>query len=126
MNTKLTIDEKIALCEEYQNSQIPTKSIAEKYGISESAVSYIAIKMGATRRRPKRTSYIAKVCPKCKQTIMVEGAKFCYRCGADIRTNKELLIARIEASLPNILHMPQNMRDDMQRLLIDIIAELKK
>jgi predicted amidophosphoribosyltransferase len=87
--------------------------------------------MGAEPRVAKRfgkrkgKSESARICPKCRKTIEVKGARFCCYCGSDIRSSKELLIERIEGAMPNIIHLPINMRDDMQRLFIDVIKELK-
>jgi tRNA(Ile2) C34 agmatinyltransferase TiaS len=129
----LTIEQKKAIYEDYKDRSKTVEEIAKKYGIGNTAVSHIAVgEMGAEPRMPKRYgmkvkrySATARACPKCRKSIDVKGAKFCCFCGADIRTNKELLIERIENAMPDILHLPFNMRDGAQQLFVDIIKELK-
>ena len=74
------------------------------------------------KRKRKRKSEFAR---NAKKTVDVKGANFCCFCGSDIRSNKEKLIKRIEDAFVDISFMPQNRRDDMQKLFIDIINEFK-
>lgn len=131
---ELTHEQKMALCEDYKSREKTVKEIAAKYGIKHDCVARIAVEMGAAPRRKKMYGQprarkdrvkTARVCPKCRKTIDVKGASFCCFCGTDIRSSKELLIERVKRSMPTIMHLPANMRDDMQRLLLDIIKELE-
>ena len=130
----LTQEQKKALCEDYKDRSKTVGEIAAKYGIARSCVAQIAVELGteprcAARygqpRERKDRVQTARRCPKCHKTIDVKGARFCYFCGTDIRTGRELLIDRVKRSMPFIHHLPANMRDDMQRLLLDIIKELE-
>lgn len=125
----LTPEQKAALCEEYKDRKNRVEDIALKYGIARGLVARIAVEMGAEVRCVKRygkTKTTKRVCPKCQKTVDVKGANFCCFCGSDIRSNKEKLIKRIEDAFADISFMPQNRRDDIQKLFIDIINELKE
>jgi len=67
-----------------------------------------------------------RTCPKCRKTVDVKGARFCCFCGADIRSNKELLIERIHNAMSVLMLLPNSHRDEIQRLFLDIKAELGK
>lgn len=130
----LTEEQRKALCEDYKDRQKTVAEIAAKYGIAKASVTAVAVEMGAEPRcaasygKPRKLenrNTAARVCPKCHKTIDVKGASFCCFCATDIRTSKELLIDRVKRSMPFIHHLPANMRDDMQRLLLDIIKELE-
>lgn len=128
----LTREQKQAIYEEYKDRRNKVEEIAKKYGVQRGEIAHIAVEMGAEPRHAgkygvKHTKSGAAVrsCPKCRRVVAVEGAKFCCFCGADIRSNRELLVARIESVAPAIMHLPENMRDNMQRLFIDIIKELE-
>lgn len=125
---KLTLEQKKALCEEYKDHSINVNEIAERYGISRSRVSNIVVKMGEQLRRPKlkKRGATVRTCPKCRKAIDVKGAKFCCFCGADIRSNKELLIERITNAMRKTILLPEDARDEMQRLFLDIKTELSK
>lgn len=131
---ELTQEQKRALCEDYKNRENTVGEIAAKYGIGRTSVASVAVEMGAEPmcaarygqpRERKKRGKTARVCPKCRRTIDVKGAVFCCFCGADIRTSRELLIERVTSSMAFVQHLPANMRDDMQRLLLDIIRELE-
>jgi hypothetical protein len=123
----LTIEQKKAICEEYKDRSNKVEEIAKRYGIYRHTVVNIAVEMGAEQRRPRKKQDAAvKTCPKCRKTIDIKGAYFCCFCGADIRSNKELLIDRINTSMRKIKFLPEDMRDEIQHLFIDIKTELSK
>ena len=75
--------------------------------------------------------FSSNVCRKCGGTGYLNGYEHidgarCWRCGGDIRSNKELLIERAENVFKNIQFLPSNARDEMQTFLLDVIEELKK
>lgn len=126
MNAKLNQTDKQGIYEAYM-SGMRVSDIAEMYGVNHSTVSSVAKALGATFRRPKvKLTGSNKVCPNCKKAIEVKGAKFCCFCGADIRSPRELLIARIESVMPKLKFLPESDRDDMHKLLIEIRNELSK
>lgn len=121
--SKLTEDQKLQLLKDY-NDGVRVSAIADALGITKSSVSRIAQAMGASARKTKKVRDIYKICPKCHKHIEVKGAKFCCFCGADIRSNKELLVERITSSMTKLKYLPDDARDEMQKLLIDIKNEL--
>jgi hypothetical protein len=101
--------------------------ISEKYGILTSYVKKIATDMGATpRQKPHTRAQENKVCPKCRKKIEVNGAKFCPFCGTDIRSTRDILIERIDKARECLSMLPENARDEVCKLFVDIVAELKK
>lgn len=121
MQAKLTEEQKLQLLKDY-NAGVRVSAIADTLGIAKSSVSRIAQAMGASARLKVRD--IAKICPKCRKHIEVKGAKYCCFCGADIRSTKELLVERITNSMSKLKYLPDDARDEMQKLLIDIKNEL--
>lgn len=128
----LTQEQKRAICEEYKNPANKVTKIADRYGITRGQVAHIAVEGGAEPRNvrygEKRTTDKAarRVCPKCHRNVDVKGAKFCCYCGSDIRSNRELLIERINKASLNIMLLPPDKRDEMLALFIAITEELKK
>lgn len=123
----MTQETKRAIYEEYNNGD-KVKDIAARHGITASAVSHIAKKQGAGQRRPRKGDRggEAKVCPNCRRKITVMGAKFCCFCGADMRTEKDMLIERIRRGQEILSLLPSEVKDEVQRLFIDIEKELRK
>jgi transposase-like protein len=119
----------------YTDANVGVKAIAEAYSIDPSTVCRIAVQEGATPRVPaigenrtkhhKKSSDVRK-CKACGKNVDIAGAKFCPYCGNDIRSPKELLTQRINAFTPKIKYLPENCRDELQNLFIDIKAELSK
>lgn len=133
----LTQEVKNKIYEQYIKG-VPIKEIAAMYNVDYSSVSKTAISLGATPRQIKKTYAGApvrasgesarkyKVCDKCKKHIDVKGAMFCPYCGNDIRSPRDLLIARIAGAMSITKYLPEDMRDTMQNLLIDVKNELSK
>ena len=118
----------------------PVAEIATAYNVNPSTVSKTARVLGAKPRLNKltyarkpigtpsevTTSRKYKVCGNCKKHIEVKGAMFCPYCGNDLRTPRDLLIARIVNAMTVTKYLPDSMRDEMQNLLIDVKNELSK
>lgn len=129
----ITLEEKKKICEEYKDRSNKVDEIAKRYGILRADVAHIAVEMGAEPRtkgygqaRKKKRGATVRTCPKCHKAIDIKGARFCYLCGADIRSNKELLIDRIHKAMRLLTLMPEGTRGEMQGLLLDIKSELSK
>ena len=112
--------------EAYVNPNNRVEDIAREFKCCKRSVTHVAVEMGAEPRRPRRARGGAKHCPKCRRRIEVKGAKFCCYCGSDMRTEKELLIERIDRARECISLLPENARDEVQRLFVDIVTELTK
>lgn len=123
----LTSDEKNGVLRLYEEGE-KVANIAKQYGIEKSSVSRIAVELGAAPRRPsyfgtKRNS--VKVCPRCKKAVNVAGAKYCYHCGADVRSKRDILIEQNEALLKLFAFLPENSRDTFRDTILATIKELK-
>ena len=134
-NVTLTPQQRKEIHDLYTDTSVKVKEIAKAYNIDPSTVCRVATEQGAVKRNPKiaehRNSYYkvrsaVKKCERCKKQIPVQGAKFCPYCGNDIRSPKELLTHRINAFAPKIKYLPENSRDELQNLFIDLKAELAK
>lgn len=135
-NVTLTSQQRKEILELYNDSSVGVKAIAEAYSIDPSTVCRIAKQEGASlrnskigesrERKPKRTTPTVKTCGTCKKKVELPGAKFCPYCGTDIRSPKEMLIQHIVAFASKVRHLPENCRDGLQNLLIDVKNELAK
>ena len=121
----VTKEMKMAICEEYKDRNNRVTDIAKKYNIDQTSVIRYAVAMGAEQRLKRKPKTTARICPKCRKTIDIKGAKFCCYCGSDIRSNKEILIERVENAMTMISFLPVNMRDEAQHLFADVIKELE-
>lgn len=130
MKSTLTEAQKQEIFLKYLEPNIKLREISKEYGIRPSYVSKVAFALGAAPRQPKKTyqrkKKITKICPKCKKQIDIKGASFCCFCGADIRSPRELLIARICSAMGKVRFLPEDARDEIQKLLIDLKEELSK
>ena len=126
----LTQEQRQAIFEAYKDRSKAVAKIAEEYGISRTSLVRLVFEMGAEPRREKACKKnkikIGKTCPKCHKTIDVKGALYCCFCGADIRSDKELLIDRINSAMRKTILCPEGIRDELQTLYVDIKKELSK
>ena len=126
----MTEETKREILRDYENKNITVGEISTKYSIARSRVARIAVEMGAQPRREKAFGKSrgrkSKVCPKCKKRVEVSGARFCYNCGADIRSDRDLLIEKNEHLLQELLMLPQGVRDLFRDVLMENIKQLKE
>lgn len=125
----ITEETRQEICRDYQDKTITLDQMYEKYRLPKARIAKIAVEMGAAPRREKAwgsRNGSCKKCPKCRNTIDVKGAKFCCYCGSDLRSEKELLIERIENAFKVIQLLPQTQRDEMQQLFLEVIKALKE
>ncbi len=120
----------MAILEEYQNRENKVGDIAARYGIGRKDVTHIVIEQGGEPRRPnaigKRGGDKQKTCPHCRRRIAVQDAIYCCYCGGDMRSKRDLLVERAKRACGLIQFLPNNARDEMQQLLLDVIKELKE
>lgn len=125
--SKFTQEERQAIFEAYKDRNKTLENIAKEFEINRGAVVRIAVAMGAELRRPRKNSIATgKLCPKCHKHIDIKGTLYCCFCGADIRSEKELLIDRINSVMRKTVLCPEAIRDELQRLFVDIKTELSK
>lgn len=68
----------------------------------------------------------ANKCPHCGTTGHFKGARFCYRCGKDIRTESVVLAERLRTILGDIKFLPDNARAEASDTIQDVIRYLEK
>ena len=118
-------DRNQAIYEAYINGD-KVKDIAERFGVTHSYISQVAKAMGAPARKGMPPRGGKKTCPKCRRKIEVKDAKFCYFCGADIRSARDILIERVRKASELISFLPAHAQDELRDVICDVIAELKK
>lgn len=130
-NTKrqLTAEEKALILADYQNREIKVHDIPKKYGISLQKMQKTVLEMGAELRVPKKskTSKMKfKICSNCKKIIEIKGAKFCPFCASDLRSEKELLVEKVENLKELYSYLPETERDNFIKILCDVNLFLLK
>jgi hypothetical protein len=65
-------------------------------------------------------------CPNCRATGHYKGAKFCYKCGADIRTEADILRERLGKLVADFVYLPDSIRDNAYVVIQETIDFLRK
>lgn len=95
-----------------------TETLSEMFGISKSTVSYHVSNL-------KQKNRDKKVCPICKKKMDCD-ANYCSRCGADIRSERDILIESIGTLRALLIHLPENARAKADDITKNILNYLKK
>ena len=78
----------------------------------------------------KKREVVAKVsevkCPNCRATGHYKGAKFCYKCGADIRTEADILREKLGKLVADFVYLPDSVRDNAYSVVQETIDYLRK
>lgn len=123
----VTEQEKLDIVAAYK-SGMKLKELARVMGRSPTTVSIILEEKGErkiVRTGPKTKKKIV-ICPKCKATGNVKGAKFCYKCGVDIRTESDILRERLGKLISDFQFLPESARDNAYTVVQDAIDYLRK
>lgn len=107
-------------------SGMPIKEIGAKYHIDVSVPGKLARKAGFPGRQRTEAKVSAKACPKCRKEIDVKGARFCPFCGADIRTEAEMLVEKLEKSKELYRFLPASHRDEFVQTINEAIKTLQE
>lgn len=111
---------------DYSDTSQSVTSIAQKYGTSTSHISHIVKAHGGELRVPKHSFGKVIKCGKCYRKIEVKGAKFCPYCGADIRSEKDLILEKTNKLFSILGLLPESQRDPAQKIIRDICAYINK
>ena len=65
-------------------------------------------------------------CPHCGKTGQPKGARFCYHCGQDIRSESVILAERARKLLQVVQFLPENMKVETSDTVQAIIRYLEK
>lgn len=107
-------------------SGMPIKEIGAKYHIDVSMPGKLARKAGFPGRQRVEAKVSAKACPKCRKKTSVKGARFCPFCGADIRTEAEITVEKLEKAKEIYRFIPETYRDDFLLTMGEAIRLLKE
>lgn len=80
----------------------------------------------AIQRREADVKVSEVKCPNCRATGHYKGAKFCYKCGADIRTEADILRERLGKLVSDFIFLPDSIRDNACKVVQDTIDYLRK
>ncbi len=123
---KRTTREEIDYIVEAYKSGMKIRDIARNVGKCDQTISNILDKEGvcAIQRRVAKTSEVT--CPNCRATGHYKGAKFCYKCGADIRTEADILRERLGKLVADFQFLPDSIRDNAYIVVQETIDYLRK
>lgn len=66
-----------------------------------------------------------KACPHCKAKNHNKGARFCWKCGNDIRSEAAVLSERVSKLLRDVMLMPESVRNEASDTLQAVMKHLQ-
>lgn len=127
MNKPHTTREEIDFIIEAYKNGMKIQDIAESVGKHQQTIRNILDKEGV--RAIGKKEIVAKVsevkCPNCRATGHYKGAKFCYKCGADVRTESDILRERLGMLVSDFQFLPDSVRDKAYTVVQDTINYLR-
>ena len=128
MNSRYTSQEQINEIVEAYKGGMEIKELSEVTGKSHQTIRNILEREGIRKVNHRKTE--AKVseviCPTCRAKGHYKGAKFCYKCGADIRTEADILRERLGKLVSDFQFLPDSVRDNAYAVVQDAIVYLRK
>ena len=112
--------------------------IQETIGCSPNAIKNVVRDFKLKPRRPGRKrekleepakkTNVEKICPKCRKPIEVHGARFCPWCGADVRSERQIVAEELERVLGVVcdMNVPADSKDRACNTLRNAIRLLKE
>lgn len=126
----LTEEMKRDIVRDYADRTMPMRDLEGKYGIPRAQIAKIAVEAGAEPRRAKawgkRIGHKRRICPKCHEVININGARFCYVCGTDVRSETDILTERLEKVISYVRYLPENLRDEVRDTILAAINVITK
>ena len=128
MNNRYTSQEQINEIVEAYKGGMKIDDIAENCGKSSQTIRNIPEREGVREVKPRTSKkHLSKaVCPNCRAKGHYKGAKFCYKCGADIRTEADILRERLGKLVGDFQFLPDSIRDNAYTVVQDTIDYLRK
>lgn len=97
------------ICECYRKGEKPME-ISKSLGVHSTTIYRVLTRNGLYTPRKNNPKSIK--CPKCKcQINYILGAKFCYKCGADIRDEGDILIDKLSSVCSTAALFPSSEAD---------------
>lgn len=118
---KIYSDEMIKTIMEERQAGLTRAEISEKYAIPIGSLSNIITK---EQKREKAEAKI-RYCPHCKTKIEKPEMKFCWNCGADIRSEEQLLLKELETLRGILASFPVAHADEGIKICVKIEDYLK-
>lgn len=128
---ELPLGKKKEILAMYQDKTIKVSEILEKYKISNTVLSKLIREEGIEFRLPKatgpRTNIVLPRCPTCNKPITQKDARFCYWCGADVRSKSEKILIKLSElwSLISNNFNTYNERNEAKKLFEEITDFIK-
>ena len=107
---------------------VKIKDIAETVGKTEPSIRRLLDREGVRTMAPRKsvTKTSEVICSNCRAKGHYKGAKFCYKCGADIRTEADILRERLGKLVGDFTFLPDSIRDNAYAVVQDTIDYLRK
>lgn len=124
---RLTREEIEEIVHAYKNG-VTVSELVEITGKHQQTIRNFLDREGvrAIQRKQVEVKVSEVKCPNCRATGHYKGAKFCYKCGADIRTESDLLRERLGKLVSDFTFLPDNIRDNAYKVVQDTIDYLRK
>lgn len=130
MKTKVyTPEEEAVICEWYRDINHTVLEIITEFGLNDYRhLRKILNKYDVPPRRPKASEPNGqRKCPKCGKAVERANARFCWYCGADVRSPKMVVIEMLDRSvLGNLELVTPAVRDEMAEAVRNAIKLLEK
>lgn len=118
---KIYSDETIKTVMAERQAGLTRAEISEKYSIPIGSLSNIITKELKQERKEAKIRY----CPHCKTKIEKPEMKFCWNCGADIRSEEQLLLKELETLRRILASFPVAHADEGIKICVKIEDYLK-
>lgn len=128
MKNKHASQEEVKYIIEAYKKGVKTQDIADSLGRSRQTIINILDREGVrdivSRKTAAKVSDV--ICPNCRAKGHYKGAKFCYKCGADVRTESDILRERLGKLVADFQYLPDSIRDNAYAVVQDTIDYLRK
>lgn len=123
----LTQEEISYIVASYKNGAA-IQEIADSLGKHRQTVANVLDREGvrAIKHKDIKSNVSEVICPNCRAKGHYKGAKFCYKCGADIRTEADILRERLGKLVGDFQFLPESIRDNAYAVVQDTIDYLRK
>ena len=122
---KIYSDEMIKTVMEERQAGLTRAEISEKYAIPIGSLSNIITKEQKRERKEAEAKAKIRYCPHCKTKIEKPEMKFCWNCGADIRSEEQLLLKELETLRGILASFPVAHADEGIKICVKIEDYLK-
>lgn len=124
MPIKLQTHKKEKICAMFSGGD-SIKRISEETGHAQATVRNVLVEYGL-KDNPNKSS-VGRICPNCKAKEHNPKARFCWKCGEDIRSQSVILQDRLRKILPDIIQMlPESLANEASDTIQDTIKYLQK